>query len=152
MTFRSVVARSVFVVASLLVAASARGECIFAGRWWIESKSVELVFSGTVVEITRTAELGYRATFDVDRLWKGTVPRRFDLYIWEIAPEMDRVEVGRRYLVGAKRLVGPRERQGVGLAGTDMVAFSQVMCGAPAYEEAERRGTIRDLGVSEPPK
>jgi hypothetical protein len=52
----------------------------------------ELVFSGTVAEVTRTSEVGYRATFDVDRVWKGPVSRRIDLYLWELPPEGPRFE------------------------------------------------------------
>ena len=152
MTFRAIAIRFAFVAASLLAASLARAECVTGGQRWLREKLVELVFSGTVVEINRTAELGYRATFDVDRVWKGTAARRFDLYVWELAPEVDRVEVGHRYLVAAKRLVSPRERQGVGLGGTDRVAFTQIQCGAPAYKDADQSGIVRDLGAGELPK
>jgi hypothetical protein len=152
MTYRSIDIRFAMVVVSLLAAPSARAECIGGGEWWLREQGVELVFSGTVSEISRTAELGYRAAFDVDRVWKGNVSPRFNLYVWELAPEMDRVEVGHRYLVGAKRLIGPRERQGAGVAGSDTVAFTEIMCGAPAYEDAEASGIIRSLGVGRPPE
>jgi len=114
--------------------------------------TVELVFSGTAVEITRTADLGYRATFDVDRVWKGTVPRRLDLYVWELQVEMNDVVRGRRYVVGATRLIEARERQGVGLAGTDTVGYTEIRCGATEYRDAEEAGILRALGgVSAPP-
>jgi hypothetical protein len=151
MTLRSISLRSVILVGSVLAAPSASAECITGGRWWIDDKLVELVFSGTVVEITRTAELGYRATLEVDRVWKGSVPPRFDLYLWELAPEMPRVGVGRRYVLGAKRLLSVREREGVGLATNHLVAFAPINCGALEYKDAEQSGTIRDLGVGRRP-
>jgi hypothetical protein len=143
--------RFVLVVASLLAAASARAECIEAGDWWLRAEGVELVFSGTVSAISRTAEVGYRAAFDVDRVWKGNVSSHFNLYVWELAEGMSRLEVGHRYLVGAKRLINPRERQGVGLTDSDVIAFGQVDCGAPAYKDAEKSGAIRGLGVGRSP-
>ena len=151
MTVRLIVLRSVIVVAFLLAAPSVRAECITGGRWWIDEKLVELVFSGTVVEITRTAETGYRTAVDVDRVWKGTVPRRFDLHVWELSSEVPRVEVGRRYVLGARRLTTLRERQGAGLSANDIVAFAPIDCGAIGYEDAEQSGTIRDLGVGRRP-
>ena len=76
----------------------------------MEEKRYEVVFAGTVVAVTRTAELGYRATFEVDRVWKGTVMKRFDLYVWELSPERPRFEVGKHYLALARTLVSSRER------------------------------------------
>ena len=78
MTSRSIGIRFAMVVVSLLAAPSARGECIGGGEWWLREQGVELVFSGTVSEISRTAELGYRAAFDVDRVWKGNVSPHFN--------------------------------------------------------------------------
>jgi hypothetical protein len=151
MTFHTVGIRFALAVGSLLVASPAHAECITPGEWWLRESSVERVFSGTAVEITRTADLGYRATFDVDRVWKGTVPRRLDLYVWELQVEMNEIVRGRKYLVGATRLIEARERQGVGLAGTGTVAYTEIRCGAPEYREAEETGILRAMGVGAPP-
>jgi len=151
MTFHTVGIRFALAVGSLLVASPAHAECITPGEWWLREPSVERVFSGTAVEITRTADLGYRATFDVDRVWKGTVPRRLDLYVWELQVEMNEIVRGRKYLVGATRLIEARERQGVGLAGTGTVAYTEIRCGAPEYREAEETGILRAMGVGAPP-
>ena len=124
MTFRTLGIRFALALGSLLVASSAHAECIIPGEWWLRGPTVELVFSGTAVEITRTAELGYRATFDVDRVWKGTVPRRLDLYVWELQVEMNEIVRGRKYLVGATGLIEARERKGVGLAETPVAEVS----------------------------
>jgi hypothetical protein len=72
MTFRSVAISSAITVVSVVTAPSARGECfVLTAKYVMEAQDVELVFSGTVIHITRSGELGYRATFDVDRIWKG---------------------------------------------------------------------------------
>jgi hypothetical protein len=138
------------VVTLLLSAEPAHAECIAAGRWWIDEKSVDLVFSGTVVNIVRTAETGYQATFDVDRVWKGSVPTRFELYVWEGAAEPPRLEARSRYIVGAKRLAENREREGAGVM-TSEVAFGPIQCGALLYTDAERLGMTGALDAGRPP-
>ena len=108
MVLRLIAIRAAIVVACLLAAPSVRAECILlSAKDVMEGKTHELVFSGTVMEIARTADFGYRATFSVDRVWKGSVPRRFDLYIWELLAEMPRFEIGKHYAALAKRLTGP---------------------------------------------
>jgi TonB family protein len=141
------------LIAALLTARPARAECIAGGAWWLDSNQVELVFGGTVVEIVRTAEVGYRATFDVDRVWKGTVLRRFNLHVWELASEVPRIRVGARYVIGASTL-GARAREGAGLGGTEPVAFGPVQCGALSQTEAESLGPGRpptEMAVRNPP-
>ena len=151
MTFRTVGIRFALAVGSLLAASSTHAECITPGEWWLREPTVELVFSGTAVEVTRTADLGYRATFDVERVWKGTVPRRLDLYVWELQVEMNEIVRGRKYLVGATRLIEARERKGVALAETGTVAYTEIRCGATEYREAEETGILRAMGVGAPP-
>jgi hypothetical protein len=91
----------------------------------------KVIFSGTVVEVARTADLGYRATFDVERVWKGSVTRRFDLWVYELAPEIPRFEAGRRYVVAAHRMTGTRHRQGAGLGDSAAVVYTPAMCSDP---------------------
>ena len=87
--------RCAIVAASLLAPRSAHAECFTLTAPFVMRESVfELVFSGTVVEVTRTSELAYRATFDVDRVWKGSVAPRIDLYVWELSAEIPRFEAG----------------------------------------------------------
>lgn len=137
------------VVASLATALSARAECVITtAKQVVEEKHNEFVFSGTVVAVNRTAELGYRATFDVDGVWKGSVSKRFDLYVWELAAELPTFAVGHHYVAIAKTLVDPRARQGAGLGGTDIVAFTPVQC-SDAFSLSPN--LVRDLGPSQPP-
>src|SRR4030095_12875223 len=64
-------------------------ECVkLSPKTVVEEPSKELIFRGKGVAVTRTADLGYRATFDVERVWKGPVGKRFDLYVWELAAEV----------------------------------------------------------------
>ena len=100
MTFRSISVSSVIVVTSLLAVPSACAECVMvSAKAMLEGPSTELAFTGRVVEITRTADhLGYRATFEVDRVWRGSLTKRFDLYVWEMEPEKPRFEVDHQYV------------------------------------------------------
>ena len=117
----------------------------------MEDKAYEVVFTGTVVAVTRTAELGYRATFDVGRVWKGAVTNRFDLYVWELNPEMPRFEVGQHYLALARRLLTAREREGAGISSlsSGTVAFTPVQCSDPPSLDPD---LVRYLGAGAPPK
>lgn len=115
----------------------------------MEDKRYEVVFAGKVVAVTRTAKFGYRATFDVDRVWKGAVTKRFDLYIWELNPELPRFELGQQYLALAGRLVTSREREGAGIPASNTVAFTPVQCSDPPSLDPDLG---RHLGAGSPPK
>src|SRR5438128_650618 len=108
LTFRPSVIASALVVASALIASVAGAECIrVPAQRRLNDKAHELVFNGTVVEITRTDGEGYWATFNVDRVWKGSVSRRFNVFVWERAPESDHFELLHSYVVFAQRLTDP---------------------------------------------
>jgi hypothetical protein len=82
---------SVAIAVAVFAPSSTHAECFsLTAQHVLSSPGSDIVFSGRVVAIARTGELGYRATFDVDRVWKGTAPRRLDLYAWERAAEMPR--------------------------------------------------------------
>jgi hypothetical protein len=148
MTFRFVAISSAIAVASLVTAPSARGECfVLTAKYVMEAQDVELVFSGTVVDTTRSGELGYRATFAVDRIWKGSVAKRLDLYVSEGASEMPHILIGEHYVAAAKRLRESRVRQAVGLGETDAIAFMPSGCSGELSPDI-----VRELGVGQPPK
>ena len=77
----AMLSRLVKVVPAIILAigtlpAPARGECVrLSPNQLLERPDAELVFAGRVVQVTRTGELGYRATFEVDRVWMVTVAR-----------------------------------------------------------------------------
>jgi hypothetical protein len=106
----------------------------------------ELVFSGKVIEITRTADLAYRATFEVDHVWAGSVTKHFDLYVREGAESPQYIK-GQEYVALATRLTS-RERQDVGLGDIGTLAFRAIAC-SDIYSISD---FIRDLGPGKPPK
>jgi hypothetical protein len=135
------------VIAALLTAPSPGAECfILTAKFVMQEKAIELVFSGTVVNVTRTVDLGYRATFEVDRVWKGSVPRRFDIYVWEGDSEIPRFEINQHPVVLAHRLTEFRAKQHLG-AWTGDVLFGPVGCSIALDEHF-----VRDLGPWEAPK
>jgi hypothetical protein len=138
------------VVAALLVTTVAgRAECITQTATAIlESKLNELVFFGRVAQITRTADFGYRATFEVQRVWKGSTAKHTELYVWELAPEVPRFEVGRTYVAVARRLVDPKVREGAGVPQGDALVFTPAQCSDPPSLVPN---IVEALGVGKPP-
>jgi hypothetical protein len=144
----------VILVACLSAPRPAAAECVRLAakemaRLVMEDKRYEVVFAGRVVAVTRTADEGYRATFEVDRVWKGEVTKRFDLYVWELSSELPRFEAGKHYLALARKLLTSRERDGAGIPSSDMVAFTPVQCSDPPSLDPD---LVRHLGAGLPPK
>jgi len=130
------------LVAFLMAVAStvsAGAECITMSAEAARRHTV--VFRGTVAAIVRTADLGYKATFNVETVWKGSVTRQFDAYVWELPPELPRFEAGRSYVVVADPLRDRRARQALGLIDDTLVAYGPAMCSDIAPTEVERLGT-----------
>jgi hypothetical protein len=82
-------------------------------------------------------------------MWKGAVTKRFDLYVWELNPEIPRFEVGQHYLALGMRLVTSRERAGAGIPSSDAVAFTPIQCSDPPSLDPD---LARHLGAGLPPK
>ena len=116
-------------------------ECIAASaEMLLASPQNELVFSGRVVSRTFVGDAAYRATFEVDRVWKGAVPKRIDIYVWEMkSSEMPRYEQGRDYVVLAGRLTDTREQQAVGLKESDRNAFAALSCGGALQSDIRKQ-------------
>jgi hypothetical protein len=137
------------VVLSLVAVASVRAECVYhTAKQVMDDQYYELIFRGTVVTMTRTTGGGYEATFDVDRVWKGSVSKRFDMYLL-VDPGFPRLEVGKQYLILATKVIELVDRERVGLAGTDTVAFMAARC---SDERLLKPDPIPDLGPGQPPK
>jgi hypothetical protein len=154
MTFRIIAFCCLMLIAALSAPGLHAAECVRFSSPEVRAKEVmengryELVFDGMVVAVTRTGDVGYRATFDVDRVWKGAVPKRFDLYVWELSPEVPRFEAGHLYLALARKLLTGPERDGAGVPSADGVAFTPVACSEPSLD----LDLARYLGAGLPPK
>jgi hypothetical protein len=104
--------------------------------------------------MTWTANFGYRATFDVDRIWKGSVAKRFDVWVYELASsDFPRFESGRPYLVEAHRMTDPVHRRGAGLGDSDAVVFAPVQCSpSDSIDNEWGRKIVKDLGPGYSPR
>ena len=123
-------------------------ECVaVSGDMLLADPRHELVFSGRVATTTRVGELAYRATFDVDRIWKGDVAKHMDIYIWELKSEMPRYEEGKDYVVLAAKATDARERDAIGLKDDTAVAYVANSC-----SDALAPDIRRQLGQGTRPK
>ena len=137
------------VVASLMTPLSARAECVMVtAKQVLENPGFELVFSGTVIAADSTGEQGYRVTFDVDRVWKGSVSKRFDLYVSPRVAETPTFELGRHSVAVAWNSITHVCGNSSDLAATDTVAFTPVPCTDSASLSPS---FIQDMGPSKPP-
>jgi hypothetical protein len=102
------------------------------------------VFSGTVSDIEESAGArGHVVTFDVQRVWKGTITKRVSVYQLNTTEAIP-FSAGVRYLIVAYR-VPPEERE---LSGTIQraAALGVATCISRTLEQAERLGDLRELG------
>lgn len=140
---------AIFLVARLTNPSLSAKECVaLSAPDVLASRNNELVFSGRVIEYSVTADAAYRATFDVDRVWKGSVSKRIDIYVWQLqSAEMPRYEKDGEYVVLARRLTDPRVRKAVGLGDSNVAAFT-----APSCADALSPKIREELGLGSPPK
>jgi hypothetical protein len=102
------------------------------------------VFSGTVTDIEESAgATTYVVTFDVQRVWKGTLTKRVSLYQSNTSEAIP-FSAGVQYVIVGYRL-RPEERD---LSGTIRRAatLAIVDCASMTLDQAERRGDLREIG------
>jgi len=140
-----------FALTLLSIPKVAHAECfVQTAKFVMGEPSIELVFSGQVVEVARSGEWGSRVTFEVNRVWKGSVPERLDLYVRERSSNAPRFQEGERYVALAAKLKdAPSVRAELGLSQSKAPFFIAMQCSdrtvlAPNIE--------RDLGSSYEPK
>ena len=140
---------SVLACALPLFPSTGRAECfVQTGQFVMAQRSVQLVFSGTVIGITPVAPYDrYRITFTVDRVWKGSVPKQFDLYVSQLDEGMRGFQMGQWSVVTATRLTDRRARQEFGLGGTSKAAFKAPICSDTLAPDIHA-----ELGPGYPPK
>ena len=155
MVFRSVtIAASIVCAASLALAQSARAECVNAPLQLWEFHGAPIIFAGTAVSITPinppgepNTLMGTKITFDVDRVWKGSVGKRVDLYML-LSPENPNFAVGRRSAVLA-RYLSREEKQRLGLGDTEAPVLTAMICTGiiSVYEVTDTFGAGKPVGT-----
>jgi hypothetical protein len=109
----------------------------------------EAVFSGTVTEIVDAPNgRGYVVTFDVQRIWKGTVAKSVSLYQTNSSEAIE-FRKGERFIVVAVRPYDIQLEAGQPLP-PPLLHVSD--CASVPLEQAERNGQLRSLGRGRPPR
>lgn len=102
------------------------------------------VFSATVIEIEESAgALAHVVTFEVQRVWKGTVAKRVSLSQVNTTDAIE-FSAGVPYLIAAYRL--PPEQREVSGAIRRATTLGIASCFSRTLEQAERRGDLREMG------
>jgi hypothetical protein len=113
-----------------------------------------VAFSGTATTITNTdtasdSWAGTVVTFEVDRVWKGAVTRRFSVYSFTRTAEGMNFTAGKRYLVFAHSPTN-EERRDLRLETKQGVVVGQ--CGDGSKELAEiPAASLVELGAGHAP-
>jgi len=143
--------RRVLVAAasSVVLVSALHAECVgLTAREVLTRPGMELVFAGRVVDIQDVGQSAARVTFAVERVWKGSVPARIDLYFGRFDPERPQFAKGAYAVAVAKRLKDLTERRRFGLpdstAPDEYEAFGCTDGREQDFEE--------NLGTSHPPK
>jgi hypothetical protein len=97
-------ARVSLTLAIILVPRLAFAECLRRVPLHYSIGPAAVAFSGTATNIVSNAgseRPGTIVTFDVDRVWKGSVTRRFMVYSFTRTPDGMSFSVGKKYVVFA---------------------------------------------------
>jgi hypothetical protein len=139
----------IYVLIGTLSPTTVGAQCLPVSALQQEANAT-LVFSGVATDVTRLS-IGEKLTFQVDRVWKGTVQKQTMLF--RVAnSESLRLSVGARYLIfthTASDYVQARYKE-LGIDPSAVVSIGG--CDSAPFENAERRGFINDLGPSRPPE
>jgi hypothetical protein len=119
------------LVALLTIPAPSLNECVGRnGEAVLSDKSLDLVFSGRVAEVTRISDFGYRVVIDVERVWKGAVSPRFVVYGLETDVESPRFRANEHRVVLARTITDARRRQALEIPESDVI-FGPAPCSGP---------------------
>lgn len=146
---RAIVRLALTALVCALAPAAASAECApVTTSQAMAAPTTVAVFSGTVSEIEESAgALAHVVTFDVQRVWKGTVTKRISLSQVNTTDAIE-FSAGVPYLIAAYRL--PPEQREVSGAIRRATTLGVASCLSRTLEQAERRGDLRELGPGRP--
>jgi hypothetical protein len=144
-------ARVSLTLTIILVPSLAFAECVRVSlRDNIRPAAV--AFSGTATNIVTNAASewpGTIVTFDVDRVWKGSVTRRFVVYSFTRTPEGTSFTAGKKYMVFAH---SPTTQENDDLRLNTTQAFVVGQCGDGTREfMLVRAADLAELGAGNAP-
>ena len=138
-------------VTSAVVGTTLHAECaLITAKAVMSQREYELVFGGRVVDIQAFGPSGARVTFDVQRVWKGAVPSRIDLYYGRMSSEgpQSQFTKGEYGVAVAVRLKDAAMRRAFGVPDTR----SPVDYGAVSCIDGRNKDFEAGLGASRPPR
>jgi hypothetical protein len=147
---------SAVLFSSILTAQAAHGECVKVPLPDLLSEHKgSILLQGNALSITETGEPdrvnGMKVIFQVERVWKGSVGRRIEIYK-DFSPEQARFEVGGSSYVLVVEITNPARRRFFGITGTDTLAYASVHCGLEDYSVSEITGALKALGLGSEPR
>lgn len=139
-------------IASAAFGIALHAECVgLPAKEMMSRPGVELIFAGRVVDVQDVGQSAARWTIEVERVWKGSVPARIDIYSSRFGPSEVRppFRKGGNALVLAARISDVKQwRQFYGLSESDPPteyrAYGCLDALEPNFEA--------NLGPSHPPK
>jgi len=144
---------SAVLLSSMLTGPAAHAECVRVPvQEWLKGHEHWVVLKGTARSLTEIFDpehpdryIGLKVTLDVERVWKGSVGERVELYV-DLNAENPRFERGHSTIFAAT-VLGNAARQRLGLTGADTLV--PVAC-SDLHSESE---ITNALGTGkEPPK
>src|SRR5262249_17550301 len=114
----------------------------------------DIVFSGTVTEVVDlSGELDRFITFDVDRVWKGPVTKRFSIHGFDLPLGRYTFDVGRTYLVFAHKPRTDEERTLLRVLPSERETFVVGICGGGTRSLNEAtQSKLTELGSGRTPR
>ena len=129
-------------------------ECVAFGPSSMKWQGSGFVFDGTVLQIN---DKGI-AQMQVHRVFKGSLPARLELYVWEWM-EHPRLAAGERYVLAIQRMAPPGFRTAVPHrpfepepAVDPTLVYGTLQCGAAPRDWLLREGTLDGFGRGWPPE
>jgi len=128
---------SALLFSSLFTAQAAPGECVHVGiQDFVGLHEDWIIFRGTPSSFAEVNDpqgrLRFKYTVDVERVWKGSVGRRIEIYV-SLSGNSPQFEIGHPSLVIAGALTDAVKRR-LGVTGTD--AYAPAACSG-GYKESE---------------
>lgn len=135
-------------LAVTLAAATVYAECFtLTAKYVMSEPGFEVVFAGRAVHTVHIGERVSRVTFEVNRVWKGSVPARVDVYVAEFIAEKPHFSERTESVVLARKLKNAELRRAAGLSDSAAATELEAMTCSDAHEP----NIAQKLGRSYPP-
>jgi hypothetical protein len=151
---RGVFAAAIFS-SSLLSVRAAHGECVkITNQNPLETHKNSILLKGAALSIAPLGEpdrtYGFKVVFDVERVWKGSVGERIEIY-QDLNPEQAQFRVGASSYYLVTEITTLERRRFFGITGTTP-AYAPVHCGLEDYSASETAGLVEALGPGKDPR